>query len=491
MICSVDRKVFEPQELMMNRRDLLRGAAALAAAGLVRPSRSLGLLEPSPSISITVNPNSITGAIPSTFMGLGYEISSAAAGGPLVSGSPVYEQLVRTLGRDGVIRIGGNTSDYSSFNPSGQSIAKSKSSVINQSNLDALGAFLRATGWKLIWGLNLGEGSEQDAIAEAEAVTKIAGGQLIAFEIGNEPDLFLHEGHRKNSYSYEDYLGEYRRFKRAIREHLPNAPFAGPDAAVNMDWVKQFAADEGSDLKLLTCHYYREGQNPSSTLAKLLHPDPALLNRLKNAHEAGEAAHLPYRICETNSFSGGGRPGVSDTFGAALWVLDFMYTLASNHAAGLNIETGINQLDFISSYSPLKGDAATGYSVGADYYGMLAFAQAGLGNLVAADYAAAGLELTAYAVTQNSGDVTVTVLNKEPSRDIHLSIQIGPHYTHARALWLRAPHLDSKDGVTLGGASVAADGSWKPKPPEKLPVRAGKCEFLLPAASAVVLTFAL
>ena len=476
----------------MDRRSLLRGAAAVASAGLARSSGYSGLAELAspPIIKIGVDPGKMVGTILPSFMGLGYEISSVAAGGPLVSGSPVYERLVRNLGHDGVIRVGGNTSDYSRFDPAGTSLAKSKSSVINQSDLNALGTFLNATGWKLIWGLNLGNGSEQDAVAEAKAVAKIAGSSLIAFEIGNEPDLFLHEGHRTGSYSYADYLGEYRRFKHAIREHLPDTPFAGPDAAVKMDWVKQFAVDEGSDLKLLTCHYYREGQNPSSTLAKLLHPDPALLARLKEAREAGDQARLPYRVCETNSFSGGGRPGVSDTFGAALWVLDFMYTLASNQAGGVNIETGINQLDFISSYSPLRGDASTGYSAAPDYYGMLAFARAAPGKLVSADYNAAGLEVTAYAVAKENGALIVTILNKEPSQDIRLSVETGSHHAHASALWLRAPGLNSKDDVTLGGAAVAADGSWTPKSLEEQPVRAGKCEFLLPAASAVVLGLA-
>jgi len=35
-------------------------------------------------------------------------------------------------------------------------------------------------------------------------------------------------------------------------------------------------------------------------------------------------AHAPleYRINEVNSFSGGGKEGISDTFGSALWCLD-------------------------------------------------------------------------------------------------------------------------------------------------------------------------
>jgi hypothetical protein len=217
--------------------------------------------------------------------------------------------------------------------------------------------------------------------------------------------------------------------------------------------------------------------------------------RLQQAREAADAAHLPFRICETNSFSGGGRPGVSDTFGAALWVMDYMFILASGHAAGVNIETGINQLDFISSYSPLAGNAGSGYSVGPDYYGMLAFAQAASGRTaptktIAVDFDPGGMEMTAYAVRRDEGVFTLSILNKEAVREARLAVQAASRSSHAHALWLRAPRLDSKDGVTLGGASVAPDGWWKPESVEKIALHAEKCEFRMPPASAVVLTFA-
>ena len=129
-------------------------------------------------------------------------------------------------------------------------------------------------------------------------------------------------------------------------------PLAGPDVAGKTDWVTRFAADEGKDAVLLTHHYYREGQNPGSTIEKLLGVDPKLQTQLEQLRAASQSCGVPYRICEVNSFSGGGRPGVSDTLAAALWVLDYMFTLASNGCSGVNMETGVNQLGFISSYSP-------------------------------------------------------------------------------------------------------------------------------------------
>ena len=298
-------------------------------------------------IDLTIHPDQRLGAIPNDFMGLGYEISSIATPGLLSASNRLYVELVRQLGTRGVIRIGGNTSDYSAFAVHAAAVSAPKRTVINEAGLQDLAGFLDATGWSLIWGLNLGNSNVGDTVTEARAVARAVGDRLLAFEIGNEPDLYVHEGHRPR-YSYEEYLAEYRRYKSAVRAALPNVGFAGPDAAGATDWVERFATDAGHDLRLLTHHYYREGQNSSNTADKLLRPDPKLAAMLDRMRTASKSADVPYRICETNSFSGGGRPGVSDTFAAALWALDYLCVLAWHGAEGVNMETGINQLDFIS-----------------------------------------------------------------------------------------------------------------------------------------------
>ena len=311
--------------------------------------------------------------------------------------------------------------------------------------------------------------------------------KLLAFEIGNEPDLFgRRAAHRPESYSYNDYLSEYRRFKAAIRAKLPNTPFAGPDAAGATDWVTRFATDEGKDLKLLTYHYYRECANPTSNLDKLLHPDPKLAPQLQKLRAASASSHVPYRICETNSFCGGGKPGVSDTFGSALWVLEYMFTLASADAAGVNIETGVNQLGFISWYSPIGDDEHGVYSARPEYYGMLAFAQAQRGQRVHVDYDAGSLNITAYAVLSDRNRLSVVIVNKDASGEADVTIAADAHLARAHVLRLRGPSLESKDGVTLGGSSVTLNGDWKPKLLEPLRIRSGACAIRVPAASAAI-----
>lgn len=265
----------------MHRREFLARSSRLAAAFL--PGTS------SP-IRLTIDRAKPLASIPESFIGLGYEISSVARTGLLSASNRQYVELVQALAPNGTIRIGGNTSDYAKFSAAALAVSQPKGTVVNATNLRELGSFLDATGWDLIWGLNLGRGTAQEAVEEAQAVAAATKKHLFAFEIGNEPDLFgNHATHRPTGYGYKDFLTDYRRFKSAIRRVLPDAPFAGPDVATATDWVTQFAADEGADLKLLTHHYYRECANPTSTLDKLLRPDPKLTPELAQLRAASAA----------------------------------------------------------------------------------------------------------------------------------------------------------------------------------------------------------
>ncbi len=474
----------------MNRRSfLVRSANVAAALSAARLSGGLQTASnQSDIVRVKIDTKRKLGRIPDNFVGLGYEISSVATPGLLSANNRKYVQLVRTLAKQGVIRVGGNTSDDAAFSPNGKSVAVPKGTVVNADNFRDLGTFLHATGWKLIWGLNLGSGTEQNAVDEALAIASAVEGNLLAFEIGNEPDLFGRgkATHRPKGYSYDNYLAEYRRYKSAIRAKLPNAPFAGPDAADATDWVVRFAADEGSDLKLLTHHYYRECAGPASTLEKLLHPDPKLAPELAKFRAASSSSGVPFRICETNSFCGGGKPGVSDTFGSALWTLDYFFTLAWDGAAGVNLETGINQLGFISSYSPIGDDQHSNYSAQPDYYGMLAFARASYGERIAIDYKAADRNVTAYAVLGDDQQLFVTIINKEVSRSTTVNVSADQQFINATTMRLNAPSLTAKNGVKLGGAEVNAMGEWHPQSLEKTPIKKGEYAVNVAAGSAAI-----
>lgn len=469
--------------LELTRRTLVRSLIGCATARSFAQSARAG------SVRVQIHPEIRLGAIPKDFIGLGYEISSVSQRGLLASSNSSYVQFVRTLGPNGIIRIGGNTSDYASWSPDGPAVSSPQGTVVDQPALDDLASFLRATGWRLIWGLNLGSGTVEQAVDEAVAVASSAGDRLLAFEIGNEPDLFAGV-HRPTTYSYADYESEYRGYKNAIRAKLPDAPFAGPDVLFQTNWFEQFAAAEASDAQLLTHHYYAEGppDNPASTIENLLKPNAALSGLMGTLQAASGKSQRPYRICEANSCFGGGKPGVSNTMAASLWGLDFLFTLAQFDAAGVNIETGVNQLGFLSWYSPIGVASTSAYRAMPMFYGMLAFSLAGRGSRVQLTLNNAGLNVTAYAVRSARSEISLTLVNKEPAR--HAQVRANcPGFGTASVLRLTASSISSVDDIRLGGSEVGADGNWTPGALEQVRVIDGEIEIAVPAASAATVWF--
>jgi hypothetical protein len=159
---------------------------------------------------------------------------------------------------------------------------------------------------------------------------------------------------RNAPYDYETYRKEYGDWRGAILKAVPRVGFAAPNTASSVAWVERMAADANGDVQLLTTHYYWNNQSRGSAEQLLVAP-PRLKDILTRLRTASRQSGIPWRMCETNSFSGGGLPGVSDTFVGALWTLDFMLLLAQYGCAGVNIETGVNQLRVYQFILPNPG----------------------------------------------------------------------------------------------------------------------------------------
>jgi hypothetical protein len=435
-------------------------------------------------VKIQVDPNAALSRISADFMGFGYETSAVAQSNFFSPKNVTMVQLYRNLSSHGLIRIGGIISDHTKYVPDGTPVAHSQREVtiINQANLADLGGFARAAGWKVMWGLNLGTGSKEEAVQEALAVNAALGSSLQSFQIGNEV-----EDLRRFGKNYEAYHTTFLDYKAAIRAVLPKAPFSGPDSVGKWLYITNFVATESRDMKLLTTHYYRGGAgSTNATLKRLLQRDTNWDKKLGNLRQVSRENGLAYRINEINSFSGGGKPGVSDTFGSALWCLDYLFILASYECEGVNMETDINQLGFISHYSPIVHDEAGHCSARPEYYGMLAFALAGKGEWLKLSLEKADINLSAYAARDNDGLLWITVVNKDFTHDAAMETTLPEGYSSAAAFRLSAPSIESKDHVTLAGAEVSVDGTWTPGPPEKVMATDGTVRLLVPHASAAL-----
>jgi len=452
---------------MLHRRTFLESILKTSAALAFAPG-TISRAQISPSLSLRLAHASPV-EIPADFMGFGYEMSSVVTPGLLSVTNQRYANLVKGLGPAGVLRVGGIVANYTRYEPNGTAAAGRQNTVITRAGLEQFAAFLREIGWKCIWSVNFAQGTIDQAVEEARAVSKALGSRLLALEIGNEVDSYGQgQPFRQPGYDYDAYRKQYAEWHAAITGSVPGVRFAAPDTARAVDWVERMAQDATGDVELLTTHYYRNGQNRGSA-EQLLRPDPRLEDILVRMRTASKQSGIPWRMCETNSFSGGGRPGVSDTFVGALWTLDFMLLLAEYGCSGVNMETGVNQLGFVSSDSPIQDDGKGTNWAGVPYYGMLAFAAAcaGCHQLLPLEADLESESVTAYVLGSGGKPRSVVIVNRDRIQDARVSV-VDLGMRDVSILRLLAPSAESTTAVTLAGAGVDESGRWKPKSKDKL-----------------------
>jgi hypothetical protein len=452
---------------MLTRRAFLEQTLKTSASLAIAPAR-ISRAQTNPTISLKlagVEPVEIA----PNFTGLGYEMSSVATPGLLNPTNHRYVELIKGLGPQGVLRAGGIVANYARYVPQGAAIAERQNTVITRASIEQFAAFLEKIGWTAIWSVNFAQGSIDQAIEEARAVAGILGSQLLALEMGNEVDTYGRgQPFRSPSYDYATYRREYSAWHAAIAKAVPGVRFAAPDTAGAVDWVEQMARDENGSMQLLTTHYYRNGQKKGSA-DQLLLPDPRLKDIAIRMRAASRQSGIPWRMCEINSFSGGGRPGVSDTFVGALWTLNNMLLLAQYGCSGVNIETGVNQLGFISSYSPIQDDGRGVNAAGVPYYGMLAFAAAfaGCHQLLPVETGGTLDTVAIYILGAGGKPRSIVIVNTDRAIDAHVSLA-GLGMDRATVLRLLAPAPESKTDVAFGGAQVNTAGRWGTRSKERL-----------------------
>jgi hypothetical protein len=239
----------------------------------------------------------------------------------------------------------------------------------------------------------------------------------------------------------------------------------------------------------LTAHHYITGQaNPAATLEFMLQEEKKYQPVLAKFQAISESARVPWRMCETASFSGGGKAGVSDTFASALWALDYLFVLASYGCSGVNMETGVNHLGVVSKYTPISDDLQGHHGAAPEYYGLLAFAQAAKGEQIAIARDTGGINLTAFATREGADTTTLTVINKDQSRDAAVDVT-GFSSGKAQVMRLTAPSLNAMTGVSLGGGTVDGQGKWSGEKTDSVKVSGGRASLDVPAGSAALITF--
>ena len=483
----------------LSRREFCSITAVLATTALNVP-RSLLAQSSLVQVSLAIDPASILAKVPSDFMGLSYESGQLAYSDFFAPQNNALIQMFRTLSPAGVLRLGGNLSEFmvwSDTEPATPPEAgglvgpdpghrELRTFTITPNSIRNLQGFLSATGWRCIYGLNLGGGTVEQALAEGTFVAKALGPQLICVQFGNEPDLFKHRDQGNQPWSFDEYLAKWKTFRAAFHEGLPLVAVAGPDTASNQKWVKRFLEEVPKEVVLATSHYYPLGPptDPQMTFDMLLHPGARFESSCRQAIESSKAAALPFRMAEGNSCYNAGKPGVSDTFASALWAADYCLQMASLGCVGINLHSGAN-----GYYSPIIGSIGTGFTARPEYYGLMLAQQFAGYSLVGTTLDTHGTDVTAYAAVVDAAGL-VAIFNKD-SRDVDVTIAVATtRFKHATAERLEAPAIAAKTGVTLGGAAVSSTGQFQHSSGEPLNFLNGKLSVKIPAYSAVLIRLA-
>jgi hypothetical protein len=481
----------------LSRREFCSITAALGATALNAPCRIMA--QPvALQVLLAIDPAISLAKVPADFMGLSYESGQLAYPDFFSAENTALIEMFRTLSPAGVLRLGGNLSEFtvwSETEPAAPPEAgglvgpdsgrrEPRTFTITPRSIQNLQGFLNATGWRCIYGLNLGGGTLEQALAEGGFVARTLGNKLICVQFGNEPDLFRHRDQGNKPWTYDEFMAQWKTFRAAFHERLPEVPVAGPDTAFNQKWVKQFTEDVPREIVLATSHYYAEGppDDPRMNIDLLLHPGARFESSCQQALDSAKAAGLPFRMAEGNSCYHAGKLGVSDTFASALWAGDFCLQMASLGCVGVNLHGGANGF-----YSPIVGSIASGFVARPEYYGLMLTQQFAGRAMHRTTLDSHGANLTAYAASRNGRSDLIAIFNKD-ARDVEVILAEAAYdFKRATVARLEAPAIDSKLGVTFRGAAVRSDGQFYPRAGDELKSHNGKLSLRVQGYSAALI----
>jgi hypothetical protein len=487
---------------VIDRRTFLSNSSLTAAALLVgRHARGQAA---SPAAGLRVDTSAAGSPISGDFIGLSYEnmqLEDPSFFSPRNTG--LVEQF-RAISPRGVLRLGGNTSEFNWWKATPSQAAPQRRLVLKDGSrpqdtlyaitpetIRELDGFLKATGWSCIYGLNLGFGTPETDVAEAEFVFKTLGPRLQYFQIGNEVDMFVQYHLRDaDTWNVDAYLRQWLVIARAVQRAIPGARFGIPDVASNVAWLTAIADQWGGlqdrpEVTTLSHHHYWNGppSNPKATIHSLLQPDTYAAWQAEVTRAAAAKMGTAYRMTEGNTVYRGGKSGLSDVFASALWAADYLLILMRFGYSGVNLHGGSGHAQAVSVggtfvgeadmkdpnqphpkpfYTPianegtLAGSGVNGklngkYLLEPTGYGMKFVSEFAGGRLLPVEFDPGAVNATAYAVRRADGRVQLAVLNKDETQALRLEL---PPCTVQQVL--TAPALSSQEAHILTGAAAEA-----------------------------------
>ncbi|KAI0938000.1 hypothetical protein AcV7_003315 [Taiwanofungus camphoratus] len=334
----------------------------------------------------------------------------------------------------------------------------------------------------------------------AQTGQSILGENLLGLQLGNEPDLYAAHGHRPSTYSPWDYFDEFSVVVDAIsndsqipvRNNLIAPSVSGtwtPEDIWNTGFIPTFMNELGA---LAVEHYPADNcaaQYPNQGFGTPIDPQTVFANYLNhtsgqsivapylNSTAIAQASGKPFLMLETNTASCGGFPGVSDSFGAALWSIDYALQMAYANFSGANLHVG-GRDDSYNPFTPPPSNMTNfeQWTIGPIFYSVLAVAEAlGSSNtsrILDLNANGANIYTPAYAIYEQGTIARVALFNyiTDPSGASTYTATISVSDTNeqnvtppqVRVKYLLAESVSVKDNITWAGQTLgnryAADG---------------------------------
>lgn len=446
-------------------------------------SSAIANAQPSPSgttLSATMQvADTKIGSIGSTFLGLGYE--KMAINTPCFTGTNTnLIQLVKWLG-PGFLRLGGNSADALTWVASGPG---GVSGQVSPADIKNLGAFLAATGWKVIYSINFARSSASAAADEMSYAADILGTGLYSVEFGNEPDLYHTHITGYSSYTFSDYIAQWKEFYSAVHAKVPWVKITGPGTAGNAPtWTIPFAQAVGSDVEAISQHYYRgDSLASTATIENLVSVDPRLQTELGGLAAASAKVGKPFRITETNSYYNQGPSGVANAYGSALWIIDHLFNLSKLGCVSVCVEGGGQ-----NRYTPIADIRGKVIGVSPEYYGLRHFATAGKGDQVETTLSVNGLNVTGYAIHKSGSKHSLMIVNKDTYRNVEMTITMPQTISSANLISLNGQGLTALTGQTIQKAGISLSGIMPLNTPYGVPFSGNTITCYVGAESAALI----
>ncbi|KAH9209835.1 glycoside hydrolase family 79 protein [Leptodontidium sp. 2 PMI_412] len=274
------------------------------------------------------------------------------------------------------IRIGGTTQDRAKYDASTSayvvySVAAPTDAPANLTFGPSFMSLAATYPGTVVVGLNRGKDDIANTIAAAK-VAKDRMKNLLAIELGNEPEYYTKDGQpialKAGTWDPPTDANSQNNWILSVGEALSTKDLiqAGNHNEAPPKWgAEELIATQNTTVKSYV-HNYAHHNYPGGSISGLMsHAGiSSNINIFKADLAAAATTGKEYVLGETNSVSGGGAKDVSPLFGAALWTMDYALRASS---------VGIKRTYFHHGTVGLCYYCWWGrYSMGAPYYGAYA-----------------------------------------------------------------------------------------------------------------------